>query len=195
MARISTVRPEEFRSDLAELLGRPTDEQRVAVGSMVGWARRPDVAITFIEFQRSLDAATTLSPRLLELVRLRVAFHNQCRSCMAVRSSRAVDDGVDSNAVCSLQRPYEAPDLSDDEKVALKYADLMANDHLSADDATFDDLRAHFTENEIVELGIHVGICVGFGRLAATWDLVEDLPDELRTDADVAPWLVEGVQR
>ena len=103
---------------------------------------------------------------------------------------------MDEGAVCSLQRPYEAPDLTDAEKSALQYADLMASDHLSIDDSTFADLRQHFTENEVVELGIHVGICVGFGRLAASWDLVDDLPDELRSRTEIAaPWQVSGVVR
>lgn len=196
MARIRTVQPENFHPDLAALVGHPSNEQRVALGSMVGWARRPEVAQAFVAFQRTLDRTTTLAPRLLELVRLRVAFHNQCRSCMAVRSSRAIDDGLDEGAVCSLERPMEAPDLSEAEKAALRYADLLATDHLRADDATFADLRQHFTEDEIVELGIHLGICVGFGRLAATWDLVDDLPEQLREpEAQAAPWQVAGVVR
>jgi AhpD family alkylhydroperoxidase len=60
----------------------------------------------------------TLSPRLLELVRLRIAFHNQCRSCMSVRYESAIDDGLTEDAVCSLERPADAPDLSDAERTA-----------------------------------------------------------------------------
>lgn len=196
MARITVVSPADFEPELAAVLGNSSDAERVALGSMVGWARRPGVALAFIDFQRVLRESTSVPARLLELVRLRIAFHNQCRSCMAVRSSRAIDDGMDEGAVCSLQRPYEAPDLTEAEKSALRYADLMASDHLSIDDSTFADLRHHFTENEIVELGIHIGICVGFGRLAASWDLVDDLPDELRSRAEpAAPWQVPGVVR
>ena len=83
--------------------------------------------------------------------------------------------------------PEEADDLAEAEKAALHYADLMATDHLAVDEAVFDRLRRHFDDEQIVELGAHIGMCVGFGRLSATWDLVDDLPTSFRSD-DAAPW-------
>ena len=106
---------------------------------------------------------------------------------MAVRSGLAIADGMSDGAVCSLERPEEADDLTDAEKAAIHYADLMATDHLAVDDAVFDRLRRHFEDGEIVELGAHIALCVGFGRLSATWDLVDDLPSSSRAD-DAAPW-------
>jgi alkylhydroperoxidase family enzyme len=94
-------------------------------------------------------------------------------------------------AVCSLERPEEAEDLTAREKMAILYADLVATDHLAADDEMFDRLREHFDDGEIVELGAHIGTCVGFGRVAATWDLIDALPASFQAD-DAAPWS-EGV--
>ncbi|MBW0124560.1 carboxymuconolactone decarboxylase family protein [Pseudonocardia sp. KRD-176] len=128
-------------------------------------------------------------PRLVELVRLRIAFHNQCRSCMALRTASGAADGVTEDLVCSLEEPQEAPDLTGAEKAALRYADLFATDHLAAGDAVFDLLRTHFGEPEIVELGVQIAVFVGFGRLSATWDVVDDLPERFHDrDAAVAPW-------
>ena len=131
-----------------------------------------------------------LSPRLMEFVRLRIAFHNQCRSCMSVRYQSAIDDGLTEDAVCSLERPAEASDLTDAERTALRFADLFATNHLAIDDAVYDDLRNHFSEDQLVALGLHCALCVGLGRLAATWHVVDDLPDEFRGDsgAPLAPW-------
>ena len=85
-------------------------------------------------------------------------------------------DGVTEGLVCSLERPQEAENLSAAEKVAIRYGELMATDHLAISDATFAELREHFSEAEIVELGMTCAFFVGFGRLAATWHMVEDLP-------------------
>jgi alkylhydroperoxidase family enzyme len=91
--------------------------------------------------------------------------------------------------VCSLERPAEAPDLTEAEKAALTYADLLATDHLAVDDAVFDRLRLHFGEPQIVELGVALAVFIGFGRLSATWDLVDDLPERFHDrDAPVTPW-------
>jgi alkylhydroperoxidase family enzyme len=108
---------------------------------------------------------------------------------MALRSASAVADGVTEELVCSLEAPEEADDLTDREKAALAYADLVATDHLAADDRIFDRLRDFFTEPEIVELGVHLALFVGFGRLSATWDLVDDLPERFHDrTGPVTPW-------
>ena len=77
----------------------------------------------------------------------------------------------------------------------LHYADLFATDHLSIDDAVYDDLRLHFTEEELVELGVHCAYAVGMGRLAASWSVTDDLPDAFRSapDSPLAPWHSAGV--
>lgn len=62
-------------------------------------------------------------------------------------------------------------DFSEKERVALEYADRMALDHQNIDDAFFDRLHEHFTDEQIVELGMMIGQFIGFGRLLAVLDL------------------------
>lgn len=191
MARVRTIAPEGFPPELAAAAGHPTSSELIALGSLPAWAVRPELAVTLLTFQRALAEHAALPARLRELVRLRIAFHNRCRSCMATRSGAAIADGMTDGAVCSLERPEEAEDLTAREKAALRYADLVATDHLAAGDETFAELREHFDDGEIVELGAHIGVCVGFGRIAATWDLVDALPASFQDDG-AAPWS-EGV--
>jgi alkylhydroperoxidase family enzyme len=126
---------------------------------------------------------------------LRVAFHNQCRSCMAIRYKTAVDDGMTEGMVCSLERPQEAADLTDAEKSALRYAEISCLDHLGISEATFDDLRGYFTEAQIVELGMFIAFFIGFGRLSAAWDMIEELPQAFQDKqaAVVTPWREESI--
>ena len=51
------------------------------------------------------------------------------------------------------------------EKVALRYADTLAGDHKNADPELFTQLRLHFTESQIIELGLRIGIFLGYGRM------------------------------
>ena len=76
-------------------------------------------------FAGSLKVHRTLPDRLVELVRLRIAFFNQCRSCMAIRYTDAVNDGLTEELVCSLERPEDAADLTEAEKAAIAYGELM----------------------------------------------------------------------
>ena len=153
------------------------------------YANAPNLAKPYLRFTGEQGQAFTMSRRLLELVRLRIAFHNQCRSCMAVRYESALADGLTEDLVCSLEQPYEAPDLTDAEKAALRFADLFATNHLAIDDALIEELRQHFSEQHIVELCMQCAYCVGYGRMAATYRIIEELPKSFQdTDRKIAPW-------
>jgi len=153
-------------------------------GSIFG--HRPEMMEAFGALQTAILQGGTLPARLKELMRLRIAFHNQCRTCMAMRYAA---DELDEATICSLERPAEAPDLTPAERAALEYAEIMSTNHHAVDDATFDRLREHFDDGEIVELGMVCGLCIGYGRLAATWDIVDYLPESFREPKSaVTPW-------
>lgn len=193
MTRVSKLDPKDWDPEI-RALGRPESATPLEQGLTRIFAHRPPLAKGMMQLAGALKANRTLGERLVELVRLRVAFHNQCRSCMAIRYRDAVADGVTEDLVCALEKPAEAPDLTDAEKAALAYADAFATDHLAVDDATFDRLREHFTEPQIVELGMTIAFFVGFGRLAATWDMVEELPERFQDHSQrISPWGEESI--
>ncbi|MEO6092325.1 MAG: carboxymuconolactone decarboxylase family protein [Novosphingobium sp.] len=188
MTRITSLPVEQWDPELREMshAGELPEVQQKMLGV---YANAPNLAKPFLRFTGELSAGFSLRRRLLELVRLRIAFHNQCRSCMAVRYESALADGLTEDMVCSLEQPYVAPDLTDADKAALRYADLAATNHLAITDETIEELRKHYSEQEIVELCIHVAYCIGFGRMAATYRIIEELPESFQdTTRKVAPW-------
>lgn len=193
MSRIAKLPAEQWDARLVAAIqpGNLTDLEQ---GLTRYFAHCPEQALGLMGFGGALKRNRTLPDRLVELVRLRVAFFNQCRSCMAIRYSDAVADGVTEGLVCSLERPQEAENLSAAEKAAIRYGELMATDHLAIDDAMYEELRAHFSEAQIVELGMTVAFFVGFGRLAATWHMVEELPEAFKTAETIAPWGADKIE-
>ena len=193
MTRITKIDPKDWDTELRAMT-RPETATPLEQGLMRMFAHRPELAKGMIQFAGALKVHRRLSERLVELVRLRVAFHNQCRSCMAIRYRDALNEGVTEDLVCSLEKPMEAPGLTDAEKAAIAYADAFATDHLAVNDATFENLRKHFTEPEIVELGMTIAFFVGFGRLAATLNMVEELPERFQDSTRrIAPWGEESI--
>ena len=193
MARIAKRALEDWDTRLRDAV-RPDSASDLEQGLTRFFAHCPEQALGLMQFGRALKVNRALPERLVELVRLRVAFFNQCRSCMAIRYTDAVADGLTEDLVCSLAKPHEADNLSAAEKAAIRFGELMATDHLAIGDAIYADLRRHFSEAEIVELGMTVAFFVGFGRLAATWNMVEELPAAFQTAASIAPWGQEKVQ-
>lgn len=189
MPRLRSLTLDEFDPELRAMLKADQKSEREMRPTSVR-AHHPEFAMAYVRFMAAFKEHAVLPTRLRELVRLRIAFHNQCRSCMAMRYADAVDAGVSEDLVCSLEKPHEASDLTDAERVALRYADRLATNHLAIGDALHAELAQHFSDKQIVELGSWCAICVGFGRLSATWHMVEDLPERFQAvgDAPVTPW-------
>lgn len=194
MPRLRSLHLDEFDPELRAMLKADQKSEREMRPTSVR-AHHPELAKAYVRFMGAVKQHAVLSERLRELLRLRIAFHNQCRSCMAIRYRSAVDAGVDEALVCSLEKPMEAPDLTDAERAALAYADRFANDHLSIDDAMFAELRRHYDDGELVELFAWIAFCVGFGRLGAVLDMTEELPDAFRDRSveRVTPWAGEPI--
>jgi alkylhydroperoxidase family enzyme len=193
MTRLTKLPAEDWDDELRALTGAdgatPLEQGMVRV-----LAHSPAVAKAVVNFGGALFQSTRLPRRLIEFVRLRIAFHNQCRSCMAVRYQSAVDDGVTEGLVCSLEKPFEAPGLTDAEKAAVAFADLSSTNHFAINDQTFENLRRYFTEAEIVELAAFIAYFIGFGRLAAAMDMTEELPASFQDkQAKAAPWTKDAV--
>jgi alkylhydroperoxidase family enzyme len=185
--RLKMVPVDEFDPELRELVAA---DQRtpLELGLMRVHAHRPGHAKALARLHGALWTDRLLPDRLLELVRLRIAYFNQCRTCMAIRYPDAIADGLTEELVCSLERPYEAPDLTEAERAAIRYGELLATDHLAITDEVYDDLRRYFNEEQIVELGTYAAFCVGFGRLGATWNMIEELPERFKKDERATPW-------
>ena len=85
------------------------------------------------------------------------------RSASAKRqglTEQEIDDGVD--------RYRESTRLTAAEKLALRYSELMATDPEAIDGAFYGQLRSHYSDEEIVELGAFIGFNIGFHTFFGT---------------------------
>lgn len=68
---------------------------------------------------------------------------------------------------------YENSDVfTQGEKIALRFAELLNDDFHAVDDALYEELKRHFTEPEILELGFMIAMTVGGGRFVRTLNLM-----------------------
>ena len=194
MSRIKKLELDEWDKDLREMTAADSGTA-LEQGIMRMWAHTPEISKGIVALGGALKTHRSLPDRLVELVRLRVAFHNQCRSCMAIRYQDGVEAGIDEDLVCSLEKPQEASDLSEAEKAAINYGELFATNHLAINDSVYDNLRKYFSEEEVVELSITVAWFVGMGRLAATYHMVEELPKAFQNEDgnQLTPWNEESI--
>lgn len=99
-------------------------------------------------FAISARKAQSSDPRIVELVRLRCASHHDCRLC---RSLRTDDSGIDEDDVAKID-DYEASDLDEREKAALRLTDGMIIDPRGVTGDVAARIRALLTPREIAEI-------------------------------------------
>jgi len=109
-----------------------------------------------------------LSPRLKELVRLRIATLNGCVTCKAARLAA---DTVAEVEALGIDDYAGSEDYSPSEKAAVWFAEMLAVDHHSITDQHIAELREHYDDGEIVELMMMAGQYIGFGRMLAVLQL------------------------
>src|ERR1700730_16050428 len=122
--------------------------------------------VQFSDLYASVRFENHLGHKLSELVRLAVANTTECPVCMAGRLPAAIEEGMSEDLVCQLD-DIDHGDFTDAERVALRFAHKFGTDHLSVNEDDKAALRRHFSDEQIVELAILCGLCLGYGRFSA----------------------------
>ncbi len=174
MSRLSFVPTQSWPPELQDFV-QADSATAIELGITRMLAHAPGAALGALQFGAAVSVTRSLPARLIELLRLRIALHNQCRSCMAIRYNSA-QGSFDEDTVCDLEQNSIPESLATDEQLAIELGDRFANDHLAIDDEFFGKLRTAFSEAEVMELLLHCALYVGMGRLAAVLDMTEELP-------------------
>jgi AhpD family alkylhydroperoxidase len=132
---------------------------------------RSSAGIAWVKAWNSVLYEGKLPHKLKEMCRIRISVAHKCGYCSTVRSNVARDEGLNEELVNDVLR--EGLRLSAREKAALEYADLFkAGDAPIDSDAVYAALRKHFSEEEIIELGMLCAQTVGVGRLVRSLNIV-----------------------
>ena len=98
---------------------------------------------------KQIMAPGALDPLTKELLYVAVSATNQCPYCIASHTVSARKAGM-TDAM---------------------FAELMAVNHKQIDDDFFAALKQEFSAAQIIELGMLIGVFIGYGRLLAVLDL------------------------
>ena len=136
------------------------------------WTLQPELGTAAT---RLVDAAynkSILPVRVREAARMRIAQLNDCTVCLAFRADKVRAQGLDDDFYCSVGGSDEGT-LSDEERLAVEYAERFAIDHTSIDDAFIGRLRASFSDAEIFDLTVCLSAFLGLGRTLRALGITE----------------------
>ncbi len=133
------------------------------------------------ETRRARGGGSLLGGRILELLRIRSAQLGECQPCM---QSRKHDSITDEDVACLLD--VDGGHLTDQERLAVRFIDLLSADHHAIDADFYRELAGVFTAAQIVELGFSCAQSMGIHRFLHTLEI-------FGTDPPVVPYSPDQV--
>ena len=112
--------------------------------------------------------------RWKEILRYRLSTTHGCRFCNQGNRADALAAGLGEHELDAIER-NDVASLSAQTRAVLALADemVLTNPHGRLSDGLHERLSAHFTDAEILELGLIAGILTGVAKFLFVFDLVE----------------------
>ncbi len=166
--------------DSAKATGAP-DPRVVSI-----FVRNSKAGVAWVRYWNSLLYDGLLPHTLKELCRIQISMAHRCGYCSTVRSKVAQAEGLTEDKIAQLPGFESSDDFSAREKAALAYAKLFKSGDGAIDsDAVYDELRRHFSEEEIIELGLFCAETDGAGKFVRSlsvlsWDEACEINPDLK---------------
>jgi AhpD family alkylhydroperoxidase len=111
-----------------------------------------------------------LEPSLLKLVKVRASQLNGCAYCVDMHTKEARAAGESEQRLYAVPVWHETPYFSARERAALTWTDAVTEiGQTGVPDEAYDEVRAHFSEKELVSLTMAIVAINGWNRLAVSF--------------------------
>lgn len=137
-------------------------------------AHQPVLCRGLVGLLSQFPQSDSLSPELLELVRLKVADTHRCAYCATVRTQAVRDDVEPKEEAVFGENAEEL--LDERERLAVELAEFLSTDPHRLTDEQFDTYLEAFGESTLVELLLFVSLEVALDRfcIALTLDTTDE---------------------
>ena len=126
----------------------------------------PEASRAMRELERVVEAST-LDPRLRELIKLRASQINGCAYCVDMHTKDAAAMGEDAQRLHLVAVWREAPVFTQSERAALAWTEaLTLLSETGAPDDVYAEVATHFGSEEQVALTLAIVAINGWNRLA-----------------------------
>jgi AhpD family alkylhydroperoxidase len=134
---------------------------------------RGKLGTAWVEYWDKLLYSGVLPHKLKEMCRIRISVAHQCGYCSTVRSNLAKAEGLTEDMINDLFSYQTSPYFTPREKAALRYADLFKQGEQAIDsDEVYSDLAKHFSDEEIIELGLMCAQTDGVGKFVKSLNVL-----------------------
>lgn len=179
MARVRDIEKHELPADVQPVYEKFATEYGPFLNQVRVFAHRPTAVKHIMGLLLDLAQEQVLSKRYLEIALVVVSKLNECEYCVAHHAPRLVDQGLSADSVNAILEP-SVPGFDEVDMLVRDYAVQVTTNSNRMRDQIFEDLRKHFSEEQIVELTLRTALCGFFNRFNDSLQI--DMEDGVMAD-------------
>jgi alkylhydroperoxidase family enzyme len=185
MARVADVTPETAEGDIADIFNDSIRQFGTVSNFSKTMANAPSALKAWMVANRGirmkyLKAGDYDFLRIEQMVIIKTSSLNGAEYCLGHNVDLGIEAGLTEDEVAAVQRDdyRESPLLNDAQKAAVRWAERVTNFEAREDEELFAELKTHFSEQQIVELTVLVGMWNFSNRLTEALHVVLEPPGE-----------------
>lgn len=163
MARVRDVEIDEVPEEVRPVYSRFASEYGPFLNQVKVFAHRPSALKHIMGLLLELAGEAILPKRYLEICLVVVSKLNECAYCVAHHAPRLIEQGLPPESVDNILAE-KVPQFDEVDMLVRDFAMQVTEKPQYMRDAIFEDLRKHFSEEQIVELTLRTALCGFFNR-------------------------------
>lgn len=164
MARIEPLKKEEAQGETKVIFEGIEREFGMIPNLFATIARYPKALKPLIDLYQALSKESTIDVKLQELANLEISRINRCHYCLAHHSQMAKMAGIKDEQLKAWENGKLDEAFSENEKAVIEYARQITLDAENVSEELFQRIKSHFSDSEIVNLTLIIGLMNVFNR-------------------------------
>ncbi|MCZ6558853.1 MAG: carboxymuconolactone decarboxylase family protein [SAR324 cluster bacterium] len=163
MARVRDVEIEEVPREVRSVYSRFAKQYGPFLNQVKVFAHRPPALKHIMGLLLDLAGEAVLPKRYLEICLVVVSKLNECSYCVSHHAPRLIEQGLPPDSLDNILAE-QVPKFDEVDTLVRDFAVQVTTKAQYMGNAIFEDLRKHFSEEQIVELTLRTALCGFFNR-------------------------------
>lgn len=164
MPRIEPLKKQQASQQTKELFETMEKQFGMVPNLFATIAHYPKALKPIMELYQAIAKESSIDPKLQELANLEVSRVNRCHYCLSHHGQMARMAGIKEEQLRDWKAGNLEGTFSNKEKVVIEYARQVTLDAENVSEELFGRIKSYFSESEIVNLTLIIGLMNVFNR-------------------------------
>ena len=163
MARVRDIELNEAPKEISLIYKKFIESYGPFANQAKVFAHRPIIFKHMMSMLMEMADKPIIDKRYLEIAIVSVSAVNRCDYCVAHHAPNLISEGLSEITIDNILED-DCPGLKRLDLLVRDYAVQITKDHNRVKDKQFEELRKHFSEEQMVELTFRITLCTFFNK-------------------------------